>query len=100
MKDVLIKGMDMPKGCGECPLFDDECFSLYKCCRASSWGSDTARASDCPLVEIPTPHGDLIDRDVYITMLEQMAEDSNSELTKHMVEVIRETLLMMPIVVE
>ena len=26
--------------------------------------------------EIPTPHGDLIDRDVYITMLEQMAEDS------------------------
>lgn len=50
--------------------------------------------------EIPTPHGDLIDRDVYIAMLDQMAEDSNSEMTKHMVEVIRETLLMMPTVVE
>jgi hypothetical protein len=33
-------------------------------------------------------------------MLNQMAEDSNSEMTKHMVEVIRETLLMMPVVVE
>lgn len=60
---VLIQGMDMPKGCGVCPLFDDECFGSYKCKRAKGWGDEENRAYDCPLREIPTPHGRLIDAD-------------------------------------
>lgn len=47
---ILIKGLDMPKGCDEtCPLY-----LAGQCCEGC----------DCPLVEIPTPHGRLIDGDV------------------------------------
>lgn len=58
---VYIKGMEMPKGCASCPFFDDECFGAYKCEAVQSWGSDTERASGCPLIPVP-PHG-LIDRE-------------------------------------
>ena len=45
--NILIKGMDMPKGCDEtCPLY-----LAGQCCEGC----------DCPLIEIPTPHGRLID---------------------------------------
>lgn len=62
---VLIKGMEMPKSCGDCP-FDYDCF----CCAITlhnffildeNFDFTTERASDCPLVEVPTPHGRLID---------------------------------------
>lgn len=70
---ILIKGMDMPKCCTEC-----------SCCRHDNWNGETAhqcnvslitfgaedenwiydqRPNWCPLVEIPTPHGRLIDAD-------------------------------------
>lgn len=65
---VLIKGMDMPTGCYTCPIiysedgvFDFECpFNPYLL-----W-HDTEdviryRPDSCPLVEVPTPHGRLID---------------------------------------
>lgn len=42
---ILIKGMEMPKNCLECPLV--VCLSVE---------------SDCPLVPVP-PHGRLIDAD-------------------------------------
>ena len=41
---VLIKGMEMPKNCLECPLV--VCLDVK---------------SDCPLVPVP-PHGDLVDK--------------------------------------
>ena len=68
---ILIKGMDMPKCCTEC-----------SCCRHDNWNGETAhqcnvslitfsaedenwiydqRPNWCPLVEIPTPHGRLVD---------------------------------------
>lgn len=60
---VLIKGMEIPNSCEECPLCCDEAFGSYKCCRVKGWGDDNSRAYDCPLVEIPTPHGRLIDEE-------------------------------------
>ena len=65
---VLIKGMKMPKGCDDCEkLFWSNFRQVYAC-----WLTKTAiavtdvtkeRNKDCPLVEIPTPHGRLIDVD-------------------------------------
>ena len=70
MSDILIKGMEMPTSCTECP-----------CCRHDNWNGETAhqcnvslitfsaedenwiydqRPNWCPLVEISTPHGRLI----------------------------------------
>ena len=64
---VLIKDMEMPKNCDECPCYyetegawQNECQVLREE-RAISEG----RPSWCPLVEIP-PHGRLIDADAIV----------------------------------
>lgn len=51
---VFIKGMEMPESCVLCRL---EC--LYRI------HNSTSRSEYCPLVEIKTPHGRLIDADDY-----------------------------------
>ena len=59
---LLINGMDMPISCTECPCYDDmeTCFCnvLDSYCEQYK----TERHPNCPLVEVHTPHGDLIDR--------------------------------------
>lgn len=71
---VIIKGMEMPKNCSGCPLNYDQ-----MACKVTGtrWWSDTMvlmgfdsdkeKLYDCPLVEIPTPHGRLIDADAIQT---------------------------------
>ena len=63
---VLIKGVEMPKGCIACPFMffgQDDCLMWCKWLdgewrnRGGKW-----RHPDCPLVEVPTPHGRLIIR--------------------------------------
>jgi hypothetical protein len=59
---ILIKKMEMPKGCWACPFAVGK---LYECLftkKSSNWGL-TTRPSDCPLIEIQSPHGRLIDVD-------------------------------------
>lgn len=79
---VLIKGMEMPKCCAECVAGayeynenDERCFVCgfiksqhpWECEHVEIDGIDTtkARADFCPLIEIPTPHGRLIDADAF-----------------------------------
>lgn len=60
---VMIKGMEMPKSCMACDLFvnDEYCPVLkYK-----PRNDQILTASCCPLVEIPTSHGRLIDADEF-----------------------------------
>ena len=62
---VLIKGMEMPETCSDCE------WSYYvgngrAMCKRVSMTDKTdimtkRRADFCPLIEIPTPHGRLID---------------------------------------
>lgn len=61
---VLVKGMEMPKRCEECPM----CIAIGLkspplCALTGSriLGFANARLDSCPLIEVP-PHGDLIDR--------------------------------------
>ena len=67
---ILIKGMEMPKRCGDCEFADfedyDSEYVLY--CNAIKKHADLDACGrpmgwDCPLVEIPTPHGRLGDLD-------------------------------------
>lgn len=65
---VLIKGMKMPKSCCECGFNhcsqsrdDDTCLLLDK--GISQLFVLVDRLPDCPLVEVPTPHGPLVDAD-------------------------------------
>ena len=61
---VIIKGMKMPKSCKDCPCREYPKFSFESnwCCLNQKTISDVRVISpNCPLVEIPTPHGRLID---------------------------------------
>lgn len=50
---IIIKGMEMPKNCGTCPLRRGDCSQrIYM----------EKRPDNCPLVPVP-PHGRLIDAD-------------------------------------
>lgn len=61
---ILIKGMDMPDSCKECVCCKlDDAFTEYYCCADGGWFAEKGRREDCPLIEVPTPHGDLIDRE-------------------------------------
>lgn len=61
---VLIKGMEMPKSCDKCELMT----ANYGCAFVGAVGGESyrKRAWDCPLIEVPTPHGRLIDADEFI----------------------------------
>ena len=72
---VLIKGIEMPKTCTMCwlspicPVWVKE-VSRYK-------GYDN-RLPNCPLVEVPTPHGQLIDADALMHEFAEFVRASNN----------------------
>lgn len=83
--DILIKYMEMPKSCEECPLFFEYYNPIEKKnifhCRARGegdsrfaddfdWHTKPTEEEGCPLVPVPE-HGDLIDRDKEIDEWEQ-----------------------------
>lgn len=80
---VLIKGMDMPNNCLECN-FEYDCMMCKITGTSFIWGEDgkertgfyeeEQRLPDCPLVEVKTPHGRLIDADAEIRKIESIKE--------------------------
>lgn len=81
---VLIKNMDMPKGCYSCPLYRVFTPSDSKCIATDTYFDRTDEdnvAKTCPLVEVPTPHGRLIDADEFY--------NDNSEALDNAIEKLR-----------
>lgn len=66
---LFIKcNIGLPQGCKSCP------FNYTDVCIASNKGIDTRafvhlRHPDCPMVELPTPHGRLVDVDRLLKVL-------------------------------
>lgn len=70
---ILVKGMKMPKVCADCPFWEtryDPGYYNYEHCKALGRIFNECRRDispfeekldDCPLIKIPTPHGNLID---------------------------------------
>lgn len=61
MSDILIKGMEMPTNCCQCPVNMEVCKRGYEYLLKHPELYDK-RADDCPLVPVQ-PHGRLIDAD-------------------------------------
>ncbi len=64
---LIIKGMKLPQSCSTC-RFSYFTVGIRKRCEIS--GDEVnplidCRETNCPLGEIPTPHGRLIDADAY-----------------------------------
>ena len=67
---ILIKDINIPSSCSDCPLNYDMMSCIIT---GTRWWSDrimlmdfdcdNERLYDCPLIEVPTPHGRLIDAD-------------------------------------
>ena len=58
---VYVKGMEMPDACYSCPILNqDDCYCEIKFAKADDIFE---RPNWCPLTEVPTPHGRLIDAD-------------------------------------
>ena len=57
---ILLKGYKMPKTCmnAGCPVDGKYCLLWWK-----AGGGSYGRHRECPLVELPDNHGDLIDKD-------------------------------------
>ena len=64
MADILIRGMEMPEYCYDCPCHNGESgyCQLYK----DGYLSCIERPAKCPLVPLPEGHGRLIDADAPI----------------------------------
>ena len=79
---LLIEGMDMPKNCKDCPCREYGKFSYEPdwCClnRKNIVNAETI-SPNCPLSDIPTPHGDLIDRDDLLAYFDRKAKGKSAE---------------------
>ena len=76
---VIIKGMEMPKSCFDCRLFNDPwCMAKNK----DQWRTAYNRPprgkkqKDCPLISVP-PHEHLIDADAFE---EEMSKNAEMEM--------------------
>ena len=83
---VLVKGMKMPKDCPMCPCAHWDKNILTGCelvwryvpdSETAYWQSDK-RPDWCPLVEVPTPHGWLIDADALMHEFAEFVRASNN----------------------
>lgn len=81
---VLVKGMEMPKNCDTCFLSKwDSCNERFYC-----------MFDDCPLIEVPAPHGDLIDIESKISIgirdgvktVRELLNDKTVRLPKTVIE--------------
>lgn len=82
---VLVKGMDMPISCAKCPLSISECSAVMERVKTSEpkiieWIPWSYRHEDCPLVEVPTPHGRLIDADWFAAEMKKRQEEAGKWL--------------------
>lgn len=84
---VLIKGMEMPESCFQC-WFLHVINPGYFYCFASgeefeeNFAMIKGRYADCPLVEVPTPHGRLIDADALRREMYHKAFETDSDMQK------------------
>lgn len=89
---VIVKGMEMPKNCYDCPFIRASYADDYYCVAGDGIEEDLKklyehRMADCPLIEIPTPHGRLIDLD---KMVDEYWDGSSMRIGKTDIKDIEE----------
>lgn len=86
MSDLLIKGMEMPRGCATCQ-YCDRAWNKPKCKAKSVQGRfmeqrlnlDRTRQKWCPLIPVP-PHGRLIDADALMLKIQEYIEEYGEDV--------------------
>lgn len=77
---VYIKGMEMPECCGCCPIeYENYCMENYCMVKPYIEVEHANRHPRCPLIEVPEPHGRLIDADAFKRYC-QIGMEDNADL--------------------
>lgn len=110
--DILIKGMEMPRFCADCPFREtryDPGYYQYEKCKASGRifnecrfdvNTFAERLNDCPLIEIPTPHGRLIDANKLADNIATMLERNNKLIDLWLANLIQDEIDDAPTILE
>lgn len=104
-RTLLIEGVDTPSMCCECPCHDwDMETNRYYCLALNGEPrifDENTKRNDCPLVEIPVPHGRLIDVDELIKQAEQYLSNMSNEFFRVSIgHIIKEIASKTPTVIE
>ena len=103
---VLIKGMEMPKDCSECNFMHTTYMLNRHVCLAGDVFEIKVNSGidvNCPLIEVPEPHGRLIDADAYCEDLLKEAHKVWRLLKSETIERINRTvddLKKYPVIIE
>lgn len=89
---VYIAAMDLPKECIECQFDIPDKDGYPRCVILHRFIIDGNTFSNCPLVEIKTPHGRLIDEDALIDDLIEQKIPFNAR--------INESIIITPTILE
>lgn len=98
---VLIKGERMPNNCMDCKMASED--KWYECPFYAIMVEDYSdkRFENCPLVEVPGPHGRLIDADKYFNkVLDEANGINDKELADNFIELSHWLLEKAPTVIE
>lgn len=79
---IYIKGVEMPKNCLECKLAINDNNHQRYCPFTNVVCLNIGVQDNCPLTEIPEPHGRLIDADVYKSQFQFWSEYDDECLDK------------------
>lgn len=117
---VLIKGMDMPKSCDECDICADD-FMWFHCPvgkqadgrvldlenHKDEFIYTESRHPDCPLREIPIPHGRLIDANIAVIRITKAILKFNrdkygdeSYMHDKLYDILEQTIDSVPTIIE
>ena len=101
---IVIKGLSMPKNCLLCPCCVGEGIGMGRqhYCQViddEPCVSETYRPKNCPLVEIPTPHGRLIDADKLIAFITNGLNRKENPMGFDAIEILTE-IEYAPIIIE
>ena len=107
---VIVRGMEMPKSCEECNFcvngFTDEA-PIYECaCQSDDMVSVLVdyngepfdfRPDWCPLIPLPSEHGDLIDRDaLMIDVMDSDLDHLQRDDWKEVIQIVRDAPVVVP----
>lgn len=96
---ILIREMEMPKSCYDCELIDiiENCphYELPNEAYCQIPWLRKRRHESCPLIEVSTPHGRLIDADEFDERIRQAGGMCEEELTEDFKDGVQTVLAML-----
>ena len=99
---VLVKGMEMPANCFLCKLSYMSGERLFCSAMKNEEVLRSKIASNCPLIEVPTPHGRLIDADAILGKINAIisAHPDEADLYEQDAVIVRDWLRSEPTIIE